>query len=256
MIVFLFYGAVRTHLAVQSKRASEMLHDLQSVKLGDSESSVLSLSQKYAGYREVPNLSGSLHDETDSEYLLSVDPWRFNVDADHAGTVDRAIQTASTGFAPRLRRGIGFRRWSVNGRIGFRQGHVAAITATELVEGSNEWLGAISHLVGKVPENAIQRFVTQPGVPWPEMNRYLIGWTYENFSKADGAGEAAEIWITPSATQEEKQSAFQLNLHCLTSLSGCRTVCDFVPGASQYAKRGTWAERKEACSGPRPDRYR
>jgi hypothetical protein len=236
-----------------------MLHDLESVRLGDSEASVLPLAQRQDGHRQVPEFpkNGNLrYEEPDYEYLLKVDPWHIYVPVGHIGTVDSAIRAATATISPRLRRAIGLRRWWVVGSIGLKQGRIIAVTTSVLVEGSDEWLGGVWRLLDTIPDQEIQHFVIQPGVSWPQMNHYLIGWTHPNLSKSDGAGEAVEVWMTPSATQEERQSATQFMLQCLTSRSGCQTVCDFVPGASEYVRSGTWTERKEACSAPRPYGYR
>ena len=258
-MVVICYGTIRVYLAQQSRRAGEILHDLALVRLDDSEASVLPLYQKHDGHRQVPTLPGNInkeYEEPDYEYLFEVDPWRINELAGHTSKLDSAIRAATTTISPRLRRAMGLRRWRVAGYIGFKQTRVIAVTASALVEGSDEWLGGVWRLLGTIPDQEIQHFVIQPGISWPEMNHYVVGWTHPNVSKADGAGEAVEIWMTPSATQQEKQSATQFMLQCLTSRSGCRTVCDFVPAALEYARSGIGTERKEACSVPRPYGYR
>jgi hypothetical protein len=252
------YGSLSAYLAHQSRRAADLLHDLESVRLGDSEVSVLVLSQRHTSARQVPNSPANVNEEyqePDFEYLFEVDPWRINVPADHVSILDSAIRVATATIGPRLRRTIGLRRWNVAGRIGFKRGRVIAVTTSALVEGRDEWLGGRWRLLETIPVQEINRFVIQTGVSWPEMNRYLVGWTHPNFSKADGAGEAVEFWVTPAATHEEKHSATQFMLKCFASRAGCRTVCDFVPGALDYARSGATAERKEVCSGTRPYRY-
>jgi hypothetical protein len=257
-LVLLCYGLARAYLVHEITRAGQMLNDLEAVKIGDSEGSVLLISRKYDGYRWAPTMFSKLHENPDYEYVLEVDPWRFwhiDTETNHAGKLDRMIRTASTTVAPRVRRATGLRRWSVLGRISFRQNRVVAVTGTAVVEGRDEWLGGVWHLSETIPDEEIRRFVIDPAASWPQMHRYLMGGAYLNFSAADGGGESIESWITPSATHDEKQSASRFMFQCLTSRSGCRTICDFVPGALEYVRSRTWAEGRDACLAPRTYRF-
>lgn len=258
VVVVTGYGVARVYLASQCRRAGNMLRDLESVKLGDPEVSVLALCQRHETYRQIPvfpkdaNLE---YEEPDYEFQFKVDPWHLSMPADHVSTVDSSVRAATATINPRLRRVVGLRKWWIVGTIGLKKGRVIAVTTSALVEGRDEWVGGVWRLLDTIPTQEIQRFSIQPSVLSAEANRYLVGWTHPNLSRADGSGEAVETWMTRSATPEERQSAIRFTLGCLTSLSGCRTVCDFVPGAWNYAKSGTSTERERACSPPRPFQY-
>jgi hypothetical protein len=60
-------------------------------------------------------------------------------------------------------------------------------------------------------------------------------------------GGGPDTWITPSATEDDKRAAKEFRWNCLTSRSGCRTVCDLYPVGNEYATSGTWQLRREAC---------
>ena len=45
------------------------------------------------------------------------------------------------------------------------------------------------------------------------------------------------VALTPSATAEERQSAYDFNLGCLTKLGGCKRAGDFLPRAAGTAPR-------------------
>ena len=53
-MVMICYGAALAYLAYESRRASDLLRDLSSVKLGDNEASVVLLTRKYEFFRDVP----------------------------------------------------------------------------------------------------------------------------------------------------------------------------------------------------------
>ena len=104
-------------------------------------------------------------------------------------------------------------------------------------------------LAETIPESEIDFYVTSRGVSWPHMNRYLTEWCrLIPLPEVYGGGEGSQSWITPSATEDEKQSAHGFRLQCLTLRSGCRTVCDLVPAAAESVRPGTWEERKAACA--------
>jgi len=257
-LVLACYGLARAYLAHEITRAARMLNDLDTIKIGDSEDVALSISRKYDGYRRGQEILRQLYEKPDYQYVLQVDPWRFchyklNT---YPGKLDTMIGTASTTLAPKLRKATALRRWSVLGIVSVRQKRVVAVTTTAIVEGRNEWLGGSWHLFETIPDYEIEQFVTQPGIPWPQVNRYLVGWSQLKFSTTDGGGESAEIWITPSATQEERHSTSRFMLQCLASRTGCQTVCDFVPSVEEYARSASpETQRPNVCSAPRPNGY-
>ena len=210
-----------------------MMKELETIKIGDGEDLARSLSQEYDGYRRDQEILKQMYEKPDYQYVVQVDPWRFwDFTLDKPlSRFDRMIGTASTAIAPNQRKAIGLRRWSVVGIVSIRQKQVVAVTTQAVVEGRNEWLGGSWYLYERIPDYEIKQLLTHPDIPWAHRDRYLAGWRRLKFNKIDGGGESAESWITPLATQEEKQFASRFDLECFTSRSGCQTICDFVPGA-------------------------
>ncbi len=257
-LVLSCYGLARTYLAHEVTRAGQMLSDLETIKIGDDEDVARSVSRKYDGYRRDHEALKGMYEKPDYQYVVQVNPWRFwhyTLDTP-LSKFDRMIGTASTTIAPSQRKAIGLRRWSVIGIVSVRQKHVVAVITQAIVEGRNDWLGGSWYLYEAIPDYEIEHSLTHPDIPWPHRDRYLAGWRRLDFGKVDGGGESAEAWITPSATQEERQSASRFNLQCFASRSGCQTMCDFVPGETEYARLSSMQNQKwKICSAPRPNGY-
>jgi hypothetical protein len=245
------YGLARAYLAYEAGRTGRMLRELEAVKIGDSEAQVLPMLQRY-GHCQKLLVPWTTFDKTDYEYLVDIGPSGiyYLVDRASTGAFYRTTRAVFGSLNPRLRRAIGLRRWNVYGRVGFKENRVATAFSAVIVEGSHEWLGADWSLVETIPESEIDTFVTIPGVSWPHGNRYLVGWWGDLtvMETNNGGGEAAGSWITPSATEDEKRSAHEFGLQCLTSRSGCRTVCGLYPAAGEYFSSGRWKERTESCT--------
>jgi hypothetical protein len=248
------YGLARAYLYYEAARAEHMMRELGDVKIGDPESQVLAILQRYGNYRKAPEDLAKF-DKADYEYEAEIGPSGiyYFIDRGSTGMFCRMTRAVLSSLNPRLRRAIGLRRWSVDGRVGIKENSVTIVRGMVLVEGSREWLAGDWTLAKTIPRYAIDRFVTSPGVSWPhDVNHYLVGWSrLIAMENQNGGGEGASSWITPSATEDEKRSALEFRWNCLTSRSGCRTVCDLFPAAVEYASTGTWKERREACTAPR-----
>lgn len=256
VLVLSCYGLARASLYYEAARAERMLKELGDVKIGDTESQVLAILRRYGNFRKAPEYWAQF-DNADYEYQVEIGPSGIYYLVDSANTpmFYRITRSVLSGLSPRFRRAIGLRRWNVYGRVGIKEDRVTVVWGMVMVEGSHEWLEGDWLLVKTIPPHEVERFVTSPGVLWPhDVNHYLVGWgrliAMEN---QNGGGEGASSRITPSATEDEKRSAHGFRLECLTSRSGCRTVCDLYPAAVEYADSGTWKERKEACAVPSPD---
>jgi hypothetical protein len=254
VLVLSCYGLARAYLYYEAARAERMLKELGDVKIGDTESQALAILQRYGNYRKAPE-DFAKFDKADYEYQVEIGPSGIYYVVDRARTpiFYRITRSVLSGLSPQFRRAIGLRRWNVYGRVGIKENRVALVLGAIIVEGSHEWLEGDWLLAKTIPPSEINRFVTSPGISWPhDVNRYLVGWSTRLIAmeNQDGGGEGASSWITPSATGDEKRSAHGFRLECLTSRSGCRTVCDLYPAAVEYADSGTWKERKEACAAP------
>jgi hypothetical protein len=253
VLVLTCYGLARAYLYYEAARAERMMAELGGVNIGDSEGQVLPILERYGSWRRVLRPYTKV-DKTDYEYLVDIGPSGIYYVVDRANTsmFDRITRAVLGSLKPRLRRAIGLRRWNVYGRVGFKDDKAKVVEGIVMVEGSNEWLEGGWGLEQTIPPNEIDAFVTSPGVSWPhDVNQYVVGWTrLIAMDVQNGGGEGAGSSITPSATEDEKRSAHEFRWNCLTSRTGCRTVCDLYPAAVEFANSGTWRERKEACAAP------
>jgi len=246
------YGLARAYLYYEAARSEHMLKELGNVKIGDPESQVLAILRQ-GNYRRAPENLAKF-DKADYEYQTEIGPSGiyYLVDRATTGALYHMSRAILGGLNPRLRRAVGLRRWNVYGRVGIKENRVTLVSGMVMVEGSHEWLAGDWALAETIPAYAVERFVTSPGFSWPHSNRYLVGWWIRLIAMEikNGGGEGASSWITPAATEDEKRSAHDFRWNCLTSSSGCRTVCDLYPATVEYTDSGTWKERKEACAAP------
>ncbi|MGB8581578.1 MAG: hypothetical protein WCD47_12210 [Candidatus Sulfotelmatobacter sp.] len=250
VLVLSCYGLARAYLYYEAARAERMLKELGDVKIGDTESQVLPILRQ-GNYRKAPEYLAKF-DKADYEYLVEIGPSGIYHLIDRANTAMsyRITRAVLSGLRPQFRRAIGLRRWNVYGRVGIKENRVTLVSGMVMVEGSHEWLAGDWLLAKTIPPYEIDRFVTSPGVSWPhDVNHYLVGWSrLMDMESQNGGGGGPDTWITPDATDEERRSAHEFRRNCLTSRSGCRTVCDLFPAAVEYASSGTWKERREACA--------
>ena len=254
VLVLICYGLARAYLYYEAARAEHMMRELGDVKLGDSEAQVLPILERYGTWRRFLE-PYTYSDKTDYEYMIDIGPsgiYYYYVDPANTSMFYRITRAVLGNLNPRLRRAIGLRRWNVYGRVGFKDKRVKVVVGTVMVEGSHEWLNGGWGLEQTIPPSEIDRYVTRGGVSWPhDANHYLVGWSQLiAMEKQNGGGEDASVNITPDATDQERRSAHEFRWNCLTSRSGCKTVCDLYPVAVEYADTGTWKERKEACAAP------
>jgi hypothetical protein len=251
VLVLSCYGLARAYLAYEAARAGRMLKELAAIKIGDSEAQVLPILERYGSCRGVLEPYTEV-DKTDYECLVEIGPLGiyYAVNRANTSTFYRITRAVLGSLKPRLRRAIGLRRWNVYGRVGFKDNKAKVVLGAVMVEGSHEWLAGDWTLAETIPESKIERFVTSPGVSWPHSNRYLVGWWIRLIAMEiqNGGGEGASSWITPSATEDEKRSAHEFRWNCLTSRTGCRTVCDLYPAAEEYANIPTSEGKRELCA--------
>ena len=68
---------IHAYLAYEAHVAGELLRNLQSLKLGQSETSALWLPQKYGGVQWVNKYKPD-YDNSDYEYAVQVNPWHYD----------------------------------------------------------------------------------------------------------------------------------------------------------------------------------
>jgi hypothetical protein len=247
------YGLARAYLAYEADRAGRMLKEFAAVKIGDSEGQVLPMLERYGGCRGLLQPYTKV-DKTDYECLVEIGPSGIYYVVDRANTSKfyRMTRAVLSSLNPRLRRAIGLRRWSAYGRVGFKDKQAKVVFGAVMVEGSHEWLEGDWNLVATIPESEIDAFVNSRVISWPhDANHYLAGWSrLIAMEKQNGGGEGFGVGITPDATEEERRSAHEFRLQCLTSRSGCWTVCDLYPAAVEFANSGTLYGKRDLCAAP------
>jgi hypothetical protein len=243
--VLLFcYLIVRSSLAYQIRRASQLLEEVQRVNLGDSEDSIRPMLEHYHAYRWNVQLGG----HEDYNYIFEINPWRFPT-IPRGGSV-RKVRAIESALNPRFRRAIGVRLWMVDSEIAIKQGRVVAIQTTTVVEGRRMWLGAMSRFSQKPREfeRRADSVDSEPEVSQPLATQGVL-------EMGSGTGTSWSIWTTPSSPKDQRQMANQLNFGCLRSLSGCDTVCDLMPEAARFFKGhpglaprgGGWDDSLRTC---------
>jgi hypothetical protein len=243
------YGLARAYLYYEALRAERMIKELGDVKIGDPESQVVAILGRYGRYRAAPE-DFAKFDKADYEYLVEIGPSGvyYVIDLANTDRFYRLTRAILSGLNPRFRRALGLRRWSVYGRVGFKDNKATAAFGMVMVEGGHEWLLGDWILAKTIPPYEIKRFMTSTGVSWPhDLSHYLVKRGRLDMEKQNGGGEGADVWITPAATDDERRSAHEFGWQCLTSRSGCRTLCDLYPVGNEYATTGTWQQRRDAC---------
>jgi hypothetical protein len=222
-------GALWSYSEYEAHRARLMLAEASRVHVGDAEASVLTLVQRYGGFKWTPEplspreqwidkeeFDYQQNRLTDYNYEITVNPFGITGPG-RLAQVKRAVIAA---VPPHLRPALGMRDWGTGVELSIRGNRVRAVSAMALFAGSSKWLGHSWELAEGMPHY---------GMP---ARSYLIGAAI--LSMGDHGGEMIENYLTPEASQEEVEAARQFNTGCLTSLKGCNGLCDVAPPALQY----------------------
>lgn len=244
----LLYAGAKILLVIEARRAASLLKQLNKVQIGQSDSALSSLMNYEYPASELRD-AGNAHTQ-----ILLVDPWHLRRPFSRYEWVDRYVHEAVFGI-DHSRRRLGVRVWYVAGGVQFEQGKVRGVGAELVVEGKNEWLLASWNRVTEMPAYQIKDY-KERGLYSPAMERYLVRWTHLHMGPAE-TGEGIRNWITPSATEVEQHAARTINLECLTSVSGCSTLCDLMPDATKLRRErnypgwggtsGSWAPQDRSC---------
>jgi len=211
-----------------------MLAELSRVQIGDTEGSVLALTDRYSGFKWTPDplspreqwidkneYDYQLARQCDYRYEIGVSPFWTTVHL--GGRLAKALRAAREIVPTRLQPLLGLRAWGVVADLSIRNGRVQSVSAMTLFEGRAEWLGHKWELADGMP-----RF----GMP---VREYAIGAAH--LTMANGGGEMISNFITPRASHEEIETAHRFDSRCLTSTEGCHGLCDAVPRPLAYLKQ-------------------
>jgi hypothetical protein len=227
-------GSLWAYVEYEAHHAESMLADLSRVQIGDTEASVLTLIDRYDGFRWTPEPLSAREKWIDKEeydyqvtrqcdykYELEVSP--FGTTVGRAGRLAEALGAAREVVPTRLRPLLGLRDWGIVAELSIRSDRVQSVSAMTLFEGRSEWLG--------------HKWELAEGMPRHEMptRAYAIGAAH--LTKANGGGEMITNFLTPRASYEEVDAAHKFNSKCLTSIEGCQGLCDAAPRPLVYLKQ-------------------
>jgi hypothetical protein len=252
-VLLLCYVTVQLLLAYQIHRASQMLAKVQSVNVGDSETSLGPILKRFGGYRWDVQL-GALEDYN---YVLEINPWRYPTVVNH----QRSEHPIGSGMTARFRRALALRQWAVMSEISVKKQQVVAVQAETYVEGKTMWLGATWRLSEKPREFArdpTAEYLQWPGPPELDFVSPAI------LEMGRGGGTSWGFWVKPSSPTIQRQVANRWDFGCLDSFRGCDSLCDLLPEAARFfnehselaPKGGGWDENSRACKhNPYEGRY-
>lgn len=247
-LLLVAYLGARTFLYFKARQAADLLERVYAVRIGDPESSLTTLFNRYED-RERESLL-KLKPGT----VVAVDPWHFYRSFSKHDWIDSSLRDFLFEFVPNTRRRLGLRAWIVGAGFDFKDGKVSAISVDLIVEGENEWLDGSSYLVRKLSEEALER----RGIDiasHPDIAHYYAHWSHLHMG-----GETGEVLVNnldEDANWEQLQAGREFNLRCLTSFRGCHSLCDLMPKATTYRhahhypglgwNSGSWGPQDQSC---------
>lgn len=234
LLVTALFGSEQAYVKYEVHRAGSLLAEASRVQIGDTETSVLAMTQRYGGFRwtleplspreqwiDKDEYEYQMRQRSDHQYELAVSP--FGSFVYRVGRLTDAMRIAREAVPVSWRTLLGMRDWSTRVELSIREGRVQSISAMTLVEGRSGWVGHTWDLAEKMPHHDMR----------PQ--DYAIGVTH--LTTADGGGTIIRNFFTPKASDEEVDAARTFNHQCLTSISGCGGLCDIAPRALQYLKQ-------------------
>lgn len=234
LILAAVWGSWWAYVGYQAHRARLMLAEASRVRVCDTEASVLSLVQRYGGFKRttepLPPREEWL-DKNEYDYQQTRQSnYKYEIEISPFGTkrlrwtrFTRILRTVRAAVPERLRPVLGMRDWETVADFSIRGGRVQSVSAMTLFAGRSEWLG--------------DRWELAEGMPQHDMppRTYAIGEAF--LTMGDGGGAMIENVFTPKASEEQAQAARQFNTGCLTSIKGCSGLCDVAPRALEYLEK-------------------
>lgn len=228
------YGSLWAYVECDARLAKSMLATASRIRVGDTEASVLPLVERFGGYKWTPDPLSPREDWIDKDEYdyqkTRLDDYRYELGVSPFATTAlkvtpfTQVMTAARKAVPaHLRSALGMRDWGTEGELAIRSKRVQSVSAMILVEGHSEWLGHKWQIAEGMPRHDVRP------------RAYLIG--EGNLTMEGGGGTMIENFFTPRASQEEIEAAREFNAACLTSIKGCKSLCDLAPRALEYLKQ-------------------
>jgi len=227
-------GSLWAYVEYETHRAQSLVAEVSRVQVGDTEASVIALTNRYGGFTWTPErlppreqwvdkdeYDYQTEQQSDYKYEVGISPFGTTV-ATPTGRWTQALRSARERVPVHLRPLLGLRDWGTTVELSIRRGHVQSVSAMTLEQTHSRWLGYSWELAERMPRSHMPS------------RAYAIG--AANLTMADGGGEMIQNFFTPNASKEEVEAARGFNAGCLTSLRGCG-FCDVAPGALEYLKQ-------------------
>ena len=246
--VLFLYSLAFLYIRYESLRTTNLLKGLQSLQIGESEQVAADVLASYKDQR-LSRLFGYPRGSN----LFQVDPWLV-----YSGLFSRRWQNRALEFVlldcGSMRRRLGLRVWRVLGEYRAENGRITAVNATIEVEGADEWLLAEWTYLSEFRRQDSVRWGDTKELP-EEMQTYRSHWTHLHMGTETGEGIVNAV--TASATPEALRAARDINVECLTSFRGCRSLCALMPAAVAYRRAhgygslgwssGSWGVQDRSC---------
>lgn len=227
------YGVILAYATYANHRATLMLSDAARIRIGDSESAVQPIVQRYKGVKWTPDPLPRREDWIDKdeyEYqqkLKSDYNYGMGVSAFEAGeltgNISSILDRAGNSMSPTWRRRLGIRIWSSDLQISIRDRRVCSVSVRTLVEGRDRWLGHQWSLSELMPRS---RMKDRP---------YLIGAAHLTiFAGGLFGGSAVTNFLTPTASDQEQHVARDFNRTCITGFKACDDLEELAPLTFAY----------------------
>lgn len=233
LVIVTAWGALWFYAEYEVHRAKSMLVDASRVRVGDTEASVLTLVERYGGFKRIPEPlppRDQWFDKEEFDYQQRhLSDYRYEIDISPFGITGpwpsrlTQVKRALVGAVPtRVRPALGMRDWGTAADFSIRGNRVRAVSAVAVFPGHSEWLGHSWELAEDMPSHDMPA------------SGYLIG--AATLTMPGGGGEMIENYLTKKASQEETDVARRFNTGCLVSLTGCSGLCEVAPRALLYLR--------------------
>lgn len=233
LVVVAAWGSMWGYLGYEAHRTRSMLAQVSSVRVGDTESSILPLVQRYGGYKwtrepfsaeenwiSKHEYEYQLGRQSDYQYELQISP--FETIFRRTGRLTQALRAMRAVFPTNLRPVLGMRDWGTVAELSIRRNRLRSVSIMTLVEGRSRWVG--------------HRWELAEGMPEYDVPQKTFAISSAFLTLTGPSDIMMENYFTPQSSREEAEAARQFNTRCLTSIRGCKGLCDLAPIAIEYLR--------------------
>jgi hypothetical protein len=219
-VAVLAISAEEVSTRIYRRRAERLLYDLRQLQVGKSTfEDARAVIMRHAGGVSPFDHSGC--GPAHCTFVVGVEHFPFRMEA-----WGRHLNIEAEYYALRALPPLGLQDWESGGDVRIDGGIVTHIGYRVVVRGSGGWvLGYFA-----VEDRAAARHLPDLMVERP----YFVHWF--NITTV-GGGEGIESSLTPQASTEERNRAYNFNFDCLTRRGGCTSLCQIAPLAfADYVK--------------------